>query len=47
MGVIEWRLLGPTGRSRAGLVQFGALFLGGLVLSLGLLAGAGQAAGGI
>ena len=46
-GLIEWRLLGTTGLPRAGLVQVLALFLGGLVISVGLLAGAEQAAGGI
>lgn len=47
MGIIEWRLLGTTGLPRAGVVQLGALFVGGLVISLGLLAGQGQAAGGL
>jgi hypothetical protein len=46
-GLIEWRLLGTTGLPRAGLVQILALFIGGLVISVGLLAGAEQAAGGI
>jgi hypothetical protein len=46
-GLIEWRVLGTRGLPRAGLVQILALFLGGLVISLGLLAGAAQAAGGI
>jgi hypothetical protein len=46
-GLIEWRLLGTRGLPRAGLVQVLALFLGGLVISVGLLAGAAQAAGGI
>jgi hypothetical protein len=46
-GLIEWRVLGTRGLPRAGLVQVLALFLGGLVISLGLLAGAAQAAGGI
>lgn len=46
MGVVEWRL-GVTGRTRLGQVQLVALFAGGLILSLGLLAGAGQAAGGL
>lgn len=46
MGVVEWRL-GVTGRVRLGQVQLVALFAGGLILSLGLLAGAGQAAGGL
>ena len=47
MGIIEWRLLGTTGLPRAGLLQLGALFVGGLVISLGLLTGQGQAAGGL
>jgi hypothetical protein len=50
MGLLEWRVLGTTGLPRAGLVQLGALFAGGLVLSFTLLFLAGeaiQAAGGI
>lgn len=47
MGLIEWRILGTRGLPRAGLVQVSALFLGGLVISLGLLFGVEQAAGGI
>lgn len=46
-GLIEWRLLGTTGLPRAGLAQVLALFAGGLVISIGLLAGAAQAAGGL
>jgi len=46
-GLIEWRLLGTAGLPRAGLVQVLALFVGGLVISIGLLAGAEQAAGGL
>ena len=46
-GLIEWRLLGTRDLPRAGLVQMLALFLGGIVISFGLLAGAEQAAGGI
>jgi hypothetical protein len=46
-GLIEWRLFGTRGLPRAGLVQVLALFFGGLVISVGLLAGATQAAGGI
>lgn len=46
-GLIEWRLLGTTGLPRAGVVQVLALFVGGLVISVGLLAGAEQAAGGL
>lgn len=46
-GLIEWRLLGTRDLPRAGLVQILALFAGGLIISVGLLAGAAQAAGGI
>jgi hypothetical protein len=47
MGLIEWRLLGTRDLPTLGMVQVGALFLGGLVISLSLLAGAEQAGGGI
>lgn len=47
MGLIEWRLRGTTDLPRGGVIQVGALFVGGLILSLGLLAGQGQAAGGL
>ncbi len=50
MGLLEWRLKGTSGLPVAGLVQIGALFLGGLVLSFTLLFLSGdalQAAGGI
>jgi len=47
MGFIEWRLLGTRDLPRLGLVQVLALFLGGLIISLSLLAGAAQAGGGI
>lgn len=47
MGLIEWRLLGTRDLPRAGLVQVLALFAGGLVISLGLLADQAQAAGGL
>jgi hypothetical protein len=47
MGLIEWRVLGTPGLPRAGLVQVIALFIGGLTISLSLLAGAEQAGGGI
>jgi hypothetical protein len=47
MAFIEWRILGTRNMPRAGLVQFGALFLGGLVISISLLIGAEQAGGGI
>ena len=47
MGLIEWRILGTRDMPRSGLVQVGALFLGGLVISISLLFGAEQAGGGI
>jgi hypothetical protein len=45
MGFIEWRLLGTRGLPTLGLVQIAALFLGGLVISAALLAGAEQIGG--
>jgi hypothetical protein len=47
MGFIEWRLLRTLDLPRTGMIQIGALFLGGLVISISLLAGATQAGGGI
>ena len=47
MGLIEWRILGTRDMPRLGLVQVGALFLGGLVISISLLFGVEQAGGGI
>ena len=47
MGLIEWRILGTRDLPRAGVIQVGALFLGGLTISVSLLAGAAQAGGGI
>lgn len=47
MGFIEWRVLGTRGLPISGLVQLGALFIGGLIISLGLMLGFEQAAGGI
>ena len=47
MGLIEWRVLGTRGMPRAGLVQIGALFLGGAVISVSLLVGAQEAGGAI
>lgn len=47
MSIVEWRVLGTTGRPRGGLLQLGALFVGGLILSLALLTGAQQAGGGL
>jgi hypothetical protein len=45
MGLIEWRVLGTRDLPTLGLVQVGALFLGGLVISAALLAGAEQIGG--
>ncbi len=47
MGFIEWRLLGTRDLPMRGVIQIGALFLGGLVISISLLIGAEQAGGGI
>lgn len=47
MGFIEWRLLGTRGMPTLGVIQVVALFAGGLIISIGLLAGMEQAAGGI
>jgi hypothetical protein len=47
MGFIEWRVLGTRDLPRLGLVQIGALFLGGLIISISLLTGAQQVGGGI
>ena len=47
MGMIEWRILGTRDLPRRGVVQMGALFLGGLIISISLLIGAEQAGGGI
>ena len=47
MGLLEWKLIGTSGLPRAGVIQVLALFIGGLVISIGLLTGAAQAAGGI
>lgn len=45
MGLIEWRLLGTGGRPTGGLVQISALFVGGLIISISLLAGTEQIGG--
>ena len=45
MAALEWKLLGTTTLPRAGLVQFIALFAGGLILSAALLGGAEQVGG--
>lgn len=47
MGLIEWRLRGTQGLPVLGVIQVASLFLGGLVISVALLAGAEQAGGGI
>jgi hypothetical protein len=47
MGFIEWRILGTRDMPRLGVVQVGALFLGGLIISISLLANVPQAGGGI
>ena len=50
MGLLEWRVLGTTGLPKAGLIQYGALFVGGLLLTGTLLfldESATQAIGGI
>ncbi len=47
MGFIEWRVLGTRDLPTLGLVQIVALFLGGLIISISLLAGVAQAGGGI
>ena len=39
MGLVEWRLLGTRDVPRSGLVQIGALFLGGVILAASLLFG--------
>ena len=45
MGLIEWQILGTRGLPALGLVQVGALFLGGLIISVALLAGVEQIGG--
>lgn len=47
MGLIEWRILGTRDLPMLGLVQVLSLFIGGFVISIGLMTGAAQAAGGI
>jgi hypothetical protein len=47
MGLLEWRILGTGDLPRGGVAQVLLLFAGGLTISIGLLAGAAQAAGGI
>lgn len=43
MGVLEWKVVGTTGRPVAGLVQMGGLFVGGLVIMLTFLFAASSA----
>jgi hypothetical protein len=45
MGLIEWRLRDTRGLPASGLVQIVALFVGGLVISVGLMSGTEQVAG--
>lgn len=45
MAIIEWQVRDTAGLPRAGLVQVGALFVGGLVLSIALLTGGAQLGG--
>jgi hypothetical protein len=45
MSVQEWRVRGTTGMPAAGLVQLGALFAGGLILVVALLANQAQVGG--
>jgi hypothetical protein len=47
MSVQEWKVRGTTGLPAAGLVQLGALFLGGIVLVIALLSNQAQAGGGL
>ena len=50
MGLLEWRILGTSGRPRGGLAQVFLLFAGGLIISMTLLflsESAVQAAGGL
>lgn len=45
MGLIEWKLRDTRDLPLLGLIQIGALFLGGLIISISLLAGAEQIGG--
>jgi hypothetical protein len=45
MGLIEWRMRDTHGLPASGVVQVVALFLGGLVISAGLMSGTEQVAG--
>lgn len=45
MAIIEWQARDTVGLPRGGLLQLGALFVGGLILSLALLTGAAQIGG--
>jgi hypothetical protein len=44
-GLIEWRILGTRDLPMLGLIQVGALFIGGVIISLALLLGAEQIGG--
>lgn len=44
-GLIEWRILGTRDLPMLGLIQVGALFIGGLIISVSLLLGAEQIGG--
>lgn len=45
MGLIEWQLRGTRGLPILGVIQLGALFAGGVIISVALLAGAEQIGG--
>jgi len=45
MAIIEWQVRDTAGLPRGGLLQLGALFVGGLILSIALLTGAAQLGG--
>lgn len=45
MAVLDWRVLGTTGRPRAGVAQFVALATGGTIITLALLTGQGEVGG--
>ncbi|MEO6579498.1 MAG: hypothetical protein ABIO99_11465 [Candidatus Limnocylindria bacterium] len=45
MGLIEWRVLDTRGLPMSGVIQIGSLFIGGLIISVSLLAGTEQIGG--
>ena len=45
MAVLDWKVLGTTGRPRAGVVQYVALATGGVIITVALLTGTGQIGG--